>query len=199
MGAVNGCATLSAPSTILSGSAGNAHGAGPSTTLAPSFGSNNAEWQSHDRSPRSARKSVRSQPACKQSALYATTPSADNNRVAGLKVCASNRIRSMRFRRDPLRTIFLSGSAAQATIGKLWRRPVRTQRKFETQRRGFQRTEDYFAPVRKLRISQRAGSRTTHDFGRQARAGSSSTSSGSPFANPSLGSLFTSCHRTEVQ
>src|SRR5262249_26033557 len=68
-GDVKGFATTSLPSTILSGSAGSARGAGPSTTRPPCLGSNDDEWHEHDRICSAASQSSMSQPLCVQMAV----------------------------------------------------------------------------------------------------------------------------------
>jgi hypothetical protein len=66
IGAVNGLATTSLPSAILSGSAGNTRGAGPSTTLPPSLGSKIESWHGQDNSCSVACHPSTSQPLCVQ-------------------------------------------------------------------------------------------------------------------------------------
>jgi len=116
MRAVNVFATTSFLSTSLSGNAGNMRGAGPSTTLPPSFGANFESWQGQNRSCSSEIHSVTSQPLCVQIAEYATTPSAARALVSGLSLSGSSRTSSTRLRRDPLRSVLSAGSIAHAIV-----------------------------------------------------------------------------------
>ena len=63
---VNGLATTSRPSVILSGRAGSDRGAGPPTTLAAAAGSNCELWHGHSRRCDSGCQSMTSHPACVQ-------------------------------------------------------------------------------------------------------------------------------------
>src|SRR5262245_4136137 len=107
---VNPAATTTLPSTALRGRVAKRRGAGPSTTRAPSVGSNREAWHEQKSVFESLCHIETGHPSCVQIAEYATTPAADWARVLSLSPVGSRRTTATWLSSDPSRITLATGS-----------------------------------------------------------------------------------------